>query len=86
MGHATMRHFIRTLNKSDVQLESIQKSDLLRVSEILDTYADSKLDFVDATIVAISERLNISQILTLDRRDFSIIRPKHCAHFDILPW
>lgn len=32
-----------------------------------------------------AERLNIERILTLDRRDFSIIKPKHCAAFEILP-
>ena len=53
--------------------------------EILEEYADSRLDFVDATIVALAERLNITRVLTLDRRDFSIIRPAHCSYFEILP-
>lgn len=43
------------------------------------------LDFVDALIVAIAERLNITRLLTLDRRDFQIIRPKHCNSFELLP-
>jgi len=42
-------------------------------------------DFVDAVIVAISERLRITRVLTLDRRDFSIMRPIHCDYFEILP-
>jgi predicted nucleic acid-binding protein len=45
----------------------------------------AKLDFVDALIVAIAERLNISRLLTLDRRDFQFIRPKHCTSFELLP-
>jgi predicted nucleic acid-binding protein len=36
-------------------------------------------------IVAIAERLNITRVLTLDRRDFQLIRPKHCSAFEILP-
>jgi predicted nucleic acid-binding protein len=48
-------------------------------------YADTHLDFVDASLVAMAERLNIHRILTLDRRDFTIIRPKHYPHFEILP-
>jgi predicted nucleic acid-binding protein len=44
-----------------------------------------KLDFVDTLIVAIAERLNILRVLTLDRRDFHLIRPKHCGAFEILP-
>jgi predicted nucleic acid-binding protein len=60
-------------------------TDLERVGQILEQYADSQLDFVDAVIVAISERLRITRVLTLDRRDFSIMRPIHCDYFEILP-
>jgi predicted nucleic acid-binding protein len=44
-----------------------------------------KLDFVDATIVTLAERLDIQKILTVDVRDFRTIRPKHCVYFDIVP-
>jgi predicted nucleic acid-binding protein len=57
----------------------------LRSAEILRQYADANLDFVDALIVATAERLNIKRLLTLDRRDFQLIRPKHCASFELLP-
>jgi hypothetical protein len=43
-----------------------------------------RLDFVDASIVALAERLSIQRILTIDKKDFRIIRPKHCAYFEIL--
>jgi predicted nucleic acid-binding protein len=55
------------------------------VQGILEQYADSQLDFADAAIVAIAERLNITRVYTLDRRDFSIIRPSHCDYFELLP-
>jgi predicted nucleic acid-binding protein len=58
---------------------------LRRIGEILDQYADSQLDFVDAALVAVSERQGVTRILTLDRRDFLMIRPRHCAHFELLP-
>ena len=61
------------------------EKDLKRVNQILEQCADSQLDFVDAVIVAIAERLRITRILTLDRRDFSIMRPRHCDYFEILP-
>ena len=47
--------------------------------------ADAHLGFIDAAIVAIPERLGATRLLTLDRRDFSIIRPRHVAAFEILP-
>jgi predicted nucleic acid-binding protein len=43
------------------------------------------MDFADATIVAASERLNIKHVFTLDRKDFSIYRPLHATHFQLLP-
>jgi predicted nucleic acid-binding protein len=41
--------------------------------------------FVDATVVAIAERLKIQRILTTDCRDFSLVRPRHCKEFELLP-
>lgn len=80
LGHQAMRHFV---NKA-VQIEQLTAEDLLRVGEILNQYLDSQLDFTDAAIVAIAERLTINRVYTLDRRDFSIIRPKHCDYFELL--
>lgn len=73
------------LVKSEGILEKISKTDLERVTEILIQYRNSQLDFVDATIVAIAERMNVTTILKLDRRDFGMIRPQRCAYFEILP-
>ncbi len=39
-------------------------------------YKDRNLGFVDASLLALSERLNIYHILTVDRRDFSGIKIK----------
>lgn len=64
-----MRHFVSSLTTKAVQIESVTLEDLIRINKILEQYADSQLDFTDATIVAIAERLMISRIYTLDRRD-----------------
>ena len=58
--------------------------DLIQEHEVLKQYADSELDFTDSVIVAIIERLAITHIYTLDRRDFSIICPRHCKYFELL--
>jgi len=85
LEHAAMRRFLQELATSQTILESITVSDLQRATELLEQYADSRLDFVDATVVAIAERRNITRILSLDRRDYTIIRPRHCPYFEILP-
>jgi len=36
-------------------------------------------------VIALAERLGITQIATLDRRDFSVVRPAHTDAFILLP-
>lgn len=63
----------------------IEADDLDRVRQILSTYADAELDIVDCCIMALAERLNITRIATFDRRDFSLVRPRHCDFLELLP-
>lgn len=85
LGHQAMRRFISNMTPDTVQVESVTTEDLVRVHQILEQYADSQLDFTDAAIVAIAEKLDVTRVYTLDRRDFSIIRPSHCDYFELLP-
>jgi predicted nucleic acid-binding protein len=63
----------------------ITTEDIVRSIELLDLYSDSNLGFVDASVVAIAERLDVRRIVTTDRRDFSLVRPRHCSAFELLP-
>lgn len=85
VGHATMGRFVRQMSGRATHIEWLTKTELLRAADLLDAYRDLQLDFVDASIVALAESLSIKIILTLDRRDFSIVRPAHCDYFTILP-
>jgi predicted nucleic acid-binding protein len=60
-------------------------ADITRAAELERTYEDLDLGFVDASIVALCERLNEDKVATLDRRHFSVVRPSHCAHLTLLP-
>ncbi|MCY7376449.1 MAG: PIN domain-containing protein [Pyrinomonadaceae bacterium] len=77
--------FSEGLARTLFQLEAPTAEDYLRTAEILRKYDDANIDFVDACIVAIAERLSITKILTVDRRHFGIFKPRHCAAFEILP-
>mgnify|MGYP000548300716 CR=1 FL=1 len=77
--------FLERFANSKPDLQDITVADLVRVKEIMQQYASAKLDFVDCCIMALSERLNITQVCTLDQRDFSIFRPKHYDYLEILP-
>jgi predicted nucleic acid-binding protein len=59
--------------------------DYARVGSLLRTYAGLGLEFVDAAVVAIAERLEQVRVGTLDRRHFSVVKPLHCESFTLLP-
>ena len=59
--------------------------DLSRAAELMMQYADARIGFVDAAIAALAERTGVTRIHTLDRRDFSIIRPRHVEAFEVWP-
>ena len=77
--------FLRLLPHRKYKLYALDENDLDRTAQILERYADSRVDFVDATVAAVADNRQITTILTLDRRDFQIVRPKHAPHFEILP-
>jgi len=85
LGHRTMRMCLKRIQDGPLELVHLLPSDIDRSLELLHIYADMQLDFVDAGIVAMAERLRICHILTTDRKDFDIIRPRHCPFFTIYP-
>ncbi|MCA9870879.1 MAG: PIN domain-containing protein [Caldilineae bacterium] len=85
LGHTAMRAMVRQLMQAAWHLEPLIGGDIERIAAVLDQYHDQDIDFADAGVVAIAERFNVRRILTLDRRHFTMIRPRHCAAFKILP-
>lgn len=43
------------------------------------------LGTVDASVVAVAERLGITTIATLIHRGFAVVRPAHTTAFELLP-
>lgn len=68
-GILTVVTFLRGIAASRFRLVALTDSDLERVAEILEKYADSRIDFVDASVMAVAERYGSTTILTLDQRD-----------------
>ncbi|OIP59498.1 MAG: hypothetical protein AUK38_05370 [Nitrospirae bacterium CG2_30_41_42] len=85
LGQSAEIAFIHSLINKELNIEHFNANDLIRCAELLKQYNDLSLGFVDATIIAISERLKMHEILTTDRRHFSIVKPKHCEAFTLLP-
>jgi predicted nucleic acid-binding protein len=59
--------------------------DLDRIAELVQRYADLPLGTVDASVIALTERLELTEVATLDHRDFSVVRPRHTSALMLLP-
>jgi predicted nucleic acid-binding protein len=77
--------FLGDLAAGNLIAEPVLASDWIRVAELTGAYRDLPLGTVDASVVATAERLEERQLLTLDRRHFSIVRPRHADAFELLP-
>lgn len=85
LGHPMLARFLRSISAGElVQVQSTPQ-DLARAADLLEKYADGKVDFVDCAIVAMAERLRVTKVLTVDRRHFTMFRPSHCEYFEIAP-
>lgn len=84
-GYDATRRFVSLLAREKPYIAQLSSPDYARVATIMTDYADLRLDFADAALMTLAERLNVTHILTLDRRDFRVLRPKHCSHFELLP-
>ena len=73
------------LEELQVRISPLDLVGSMRINELMDRYADLPMDFADAALVYACERHNITHVLTTDRRDFQIYRPRHCEHFTLLP-
>jgi hypothetical protein len=62
-----------------------QPEDWRRMAELVREYADFPLGGTDASVVALAERMSAETVITLDRRHFSAIRPRHCRAFRLVP-
>ena len=77
--------FINSLINKELSIEHVTLHDLQRCLELMAQYSDLNIGLVDASMVTIADRLKIKVILTTDRKHFSVIKPKHCEYFQLLP-
>jgi predicted nucleic acid-binding protein len=66
-------------------VEAPNGADLLRARELQSEYADLRLGVVDASVIALAERLGEPRIATLDHRHFTVVRPRHVEAFELVP-
>ena len=85
LGPGAEVRFLADLVEGTFAIESVHGVDWIRMAALVARYRDFPLGTVDASVVAVAERLGVTRIATTDRRHFSAVRPLHVAAFELLP-
>ena len=83
LGPAVEARFLHGLGNLDVEAPTPEDFD--RIAQLVEIYADVPLGGTDASIIALAERTGTQTIVTLDRRHFTAVKPRHCDSFALLP-
>jgi predicted nucleic acid-binding protein len=83
LGAATWDIFVDDIAAGAYRLEALTIDDLKRAAELEREYQD--IDLVDASVIALCERIGETKVATLDHRDFAVVRPSHCRSLHLLP-
>jgi predicted nucleic acid-binding protein len=77
--------FLDDLLAGAYRQESPTPADLIRCRELQTKYDDQPLGVVDASVLALVERLGEDRLATLDHRHFATVRPAHIEALELLP-
>ena len=85
LGAAAEARYVKLVTSPAVEIIDLAPDDWARAVELIETYLDRPLGLVDAAIVAAAERLNVTDLATMNGRDFYLVRPRHTTAFTLLP-
>ena len=77
--------FLRSVAVGDFTAVDLTTADYGRMADLVHTYGSLPLGTTDASVIAITERLELTEVATLDRRHLSVVRPAHVAALTLLP-
>lgn len=83
LGPQAEAAFLRGMEALDI--EGPTPEDFARIAELVETYADFPLGGTDASVIALGERIGATIVITLDRRHFAAVKPRHRDAFELLP-
>ncbi len=83
LGFSAELALVRSVVVAELSIQNLTSKDFERIAVVMAKYPD--VGFVDASVVAIAERLRLHTIATTDRRHFSKIRPLHVKSFELVP-
>ena len=85
MGTRALVQFLVDVSSGAFQVEDVTAGDLAECRKLLMKYDDLDLGLCDASVIAVANRLRITRILTVDERDFRVVRSREGKPFTLLP-
>jgi predicted nucleic acid-binding protein len=84
-GVSAWEHFTQEIERGAYRVIHPTDAEIARAGRLERQYEDLGLGFVDASVIALCERLGEEKVATLDHRHFSVVRPSHCQFLTLLP-
>lgn len=82
---AAQSALLEMIERGALQILEIMPDDLAGIRRLMRKYSDQPMAFADASLVQVASRLDLCEIFTLDRRDFSVYRLPRRRTFRIFP-
>ncbi len=85
VGSAQQRALLEEVAGGAYRLETFEASDVERAAEVMERWETLEIGLADASLVVLAERTGARDILTLDKRHFSVLRTSKGKAFRIRP-
>ena len=85
LGRNVEAAFLASLASGEFTRVDLTDEDWQRVAQLTAGNGSPGLGVIDASVVAVAERLGVAALATFNRRDFQNVRPRHREAFQIVP-
>jgi predicted nucleic acid-binding protein len=85
LGTEAQARFLDAVAAGEIEVLDLEREDHERVAELCRHYADLPLDQVDASVVALADRLGLAQVASLDWRHLGVVRLSGGRFLELLP-
>lgn len=75
--------FLDAFADGSLTLGELLPEDVVRMAALVRQYFDLRLGGTDAAVIATAERTGVTSIVTVDRRHFTVVRPRHIEAFTL---
>ncbi len=83
MRLAGPKNLLGLLTEKTIRIYYPSENEIERISSLMEKYSDNRMDFADASLVALADQSDIRQVLTLDR-DFYRYQINHQDSFEVI--